>query len=152
MKSIELPEQEHLGSRDWNEDDFVTAVENCSYPAAEFRHADHIRLAWIYLRRHAVADAGQRISVTIRRFATAAGKPDRYHETITQAWLHLVDRALRATPHECSFTEFIEKHRWLLDRRALAPFYSEALLASAASRVHWVEPDLQPLPGTCPKR
>ena len=44
------------------EDEFVVAVEECRYANAEFRHADHIRLAWIYVRRYGARQAEERIA------------------------------------------------------------------------------------------
>ncbi len=31
--------------------EFVAAFESCALPAQAFRHRDHVRLAWLYLRR-----------------------------------------------------------------------------------------------------
>ena len=75
------------------EDDFVAMVEDCRYANAEFRHADHIRLAWIYVRRYGARQAEQRIVDAIRRFATSAGHETKFHETQTRAWLRLVATA-----------------------------------------------------------
>ena len=32
--------------------EFVDSFEDCTLPSTAFHHRDHVRLAWIYLRRH----------------------------------------------------------------------------------------------------
>lgn len=134
------------GSHLLTEDEFIRAMEECCYPNAQFRHADHIRLAWIYLRRYGLRRAEKRVSETIHRFATSLGHEQKYHGTLTRAWVRLVAVAAHATPKITAFDEFISKHAWLLDRSALSAFYSGACLKTDAARHGWVEPDKRPLP------
>lgn len=128
------------------EDEFVAVVEGCRYVNAEFQHADHIRLAWIYVRRYGARSAEERIAATIRRFATGLRHEAKYHETQTRAWLRLVATAEYLTPSVTGFDEFLVKHGWLLDRTALSAFYSGAHLLSESARHGWAEPDNLPLP------
>ncbi|MBV9609285.1 MAG: hypothetical protein JO187_06990, partial [Acidobacteria bacterium] len=123
-----------------DDDSFVADVEACCYPGDRFTHVDHIRLAWIYLRRYGAETAAERIRTTIQRFAHSLGQDDKYHETITQGWLRLVAAAARLTPELTSFDKFIEKHGWLLDRDALKVFYTPERLASEEAKRHPVEP------------
>jgi hypothetical protein len=134
------------GSGLWDDARFAAEVEACSYPGEQFKHGDHIRLAWIYLRRYGAEAAAARVTTTIRQFARGLGQEQKYHETMTRAWLRLVEAAHRATPEESSFDEFLAKHPWLLDRRALNPFYTAECLSSDLARQHAVEPDRRPLP------
>jgi hypothetical protein len=133
------------GSCMLSEDAFVTAVEQGRYANAEFRHADHLRLAWIYLQRYGTQEAEERIAETIRRFAIGQGHEGKYHETMTRAWLRLVAAARQLTP-EAVFEDFLRGHGWLLNRGALATFYSDARLSSEAARRAWAAPDRRPLP------
>jgi hypothetical protein len=134
------------GSCGLDEDEFVSRVESCCYPNERFRHGDHIRLAWIYVRRYGAREAEKRITTTIQRFATSLGHEKKYHETLSRAWLRLVAVAHALTPKIASFDEFTTKHGWLLDRSALTTFYSGRCLSSEAARHGWVEPDRTPLP------
>jgi hypothetical protein len=131
------------------EDEFVAAVEESRDANAEFRHSDHIRLAWIYVRKYGERQAEERIAETIRRFAISQGHERKYHETLTRAWLRLVAAALRLTPRAAAFDEFVDKHGWLLDRSALSAFYSGMRLSSEAARRGWADPDRTPLPYSC---
>jgi len=136
----------NYGSAGWDEDAFVQAFEACDYPPEKFRHADHIRLAWIYLRRYGAERAQGRIRTSIRNFATSVGHAPKYHETITLAWLRLVEAAYTATPELTDYVAFVSQHPTLLDKNALLPFYSPQVLASDEARHQWIAPDLKPLP------
>ena len=59
---------------------------------ARFRHADHVRMAFEVLRRHGeFADAALIYSRALRAIAARAGRPGLYHETITVAFLALIN-------------------------------------------------------------
>ena len=134
------------GSFELDDDRFLSAMEAGSYPPENFRHADHVRLAWIYIRTYSLQIAAARISHTIRQFAARIGEERKYHETITGAWLRLVEVAHRATPEVTAFDDFLIKHPWLLDRDRLTVFYSSKCLSSEQARTHMVPPDRYPLP------
>ncbi|HEX6895209.1 MAG TPA: hypothetical protein VF146_08050 [Bryobacteraceae bacterium] len=126
------------------DDEFATAFENCQVPNDAFHHREHLRLAWIYLRRFG-SEAGLQIRVAILRFAAAHGKADKYHETITFAWLRLVaDGAERSNAR--SFAELLRASPELLDKNTLHQHYSPELLGSDAARTRFVPPDRKPLP------
>jgi len=136
----------NYGSADRDENSFVQSFEACEYPAEKFRHADHIRLAWIYIRRYGLEKAEERIRTSIRNFASSVGHAPKYHETMTRAWLRLVHAAYTATPEAADFVTFMSKNLLLLDKHALSSFYSPQVLASEQARHNWVAPDLKPLP------
>src|SRR5215475_254972 len=98
--------------------EFVRAFEAGEIPGADFHHRDHIRLAWIYLQRHG-SSAGAHIAASIRNYAAHLGVSDKYHETITQAWMHLVAAAEPAT----TFDGFVERNPGLLDKNLLKSYY-----------------------------
>jgi hypothetical protein len=134
-----------LGTQLLSDDEFVAAFEACTLPPALFNHPDHIRLAWIFARRHPLDIATARIGNAIRRFATHNGATTKYHETITHGWMRLVANATNGDP-DADFEAFAAQHPELFDKACLATYYSTAVLASDAARARWVEPDLSPLP------
>jgi hypothetical protein len=137
----------HTGTTtDLSDLEFVRAFEACELPNESFHHRDHIRLAWIYLKSHGEVEARHRLGDAIRRFAGYHGKSDKYHETVTAAWLRLVASAMDRLPHGASFDDVTISAPELLDKRTIEKFYSAATLAAEAARISWVEPDLQPLP------
>ena len=129
-----------------NDQEFLDAVERCTLPASAFRHLEHVRLAWLYLRGlPAYDDAVRAMDGSTRRFAAHHGAAGKYHHTMTVAWMRLV--ASRLPDDEAGdFERFVGRHPELRDARALMRFYSPELLGSDAARHGWVEPDLTPLP------
>ena len=135
----------HTGTAELTDDAFVEAFESCRLPAASFHHADHIRLAWIYLGRMTEAEATQRIEEAIRRFAAHNGVTTKYHHTITVAWMRLVAAARTASPQATRFDEFAAMNPELLDADLIKSYYSSTRLAASDARTTWTEPDLRPL-------
>ena len=110
-----------------------------------FSHREHLELVWNYLRLYDAEDAHRAVTSAITHVASAHGAPEKYHETITRCWVHLVSVHL-ATSDAASFDEFIAGNRGLLDRRLLDGHYSPELLGSPQARARWTEPDLRQLP------
>jgi hypothetical protein len=93
-------------------------------------------------RPYPILVALTRFRSALQRFAAAQGKPGRYHETITVAYMLLVADRL-AGSGDLAWTAFAERHADLLVRKpsALARFYSDELLASDRARGVFVMPD-----------
>ena len=125
---------------------FMAAVEACTLPNAAFHHCDHLRLAWIYVSRFGYEAGSERMAASIRRYAAHHGATEKYHETITRAWMDLVQDAAARAHHLATFDAFISANADLADPHALAAYYSPERLGSAAARREWVAPDLRSLP------
>jgi len=125
--------------------EFTRALESCTLPEEQFRHCDHIRLAWIYLREYGRESAAERIAASIRRYAAYHDKPDRYHHTITMAWLELVWAVKESLPEDATFEDAVDCWPKLLQKGTLAEYYSSGVLESDTARREFVAPDLQPL-------
>ena len=110
-----------------------------------FGHREHLELAWTYLRLHPIEEAQGVMIAAIRHIARRHGAEEKYHETITRAWLRFVAVHMRRWGAE-SFEEFIERNPDLLDGQLLEHFYSRELIFGGPARVAWVDPDLRPLP------
>jgi hypothetical protein len=130
----------------WSDEDFLRAFEDLSFPADLFHHREHLRVAWLYLQSSDASRAAERMASGIRRFANHHGATQKYHHTLTLAWMRLVAAALVEPPEEKTFEKFMAAHPHLTDKNLLAKYYSDELLQSAIAREAWVEPDLQPLP------
>jgi hypothetical protein len=111
---------------------------------SEFPHASHVRLTLIYLGRHGEAEARRRLADGLLLFATAKGHPEKYHVTLTRAWLELIESALRRHPHTSDPRTLVAACPELLDRDAIKCFYSPECLASDDARAGWVPPDREP--------
>lgn len=135
-----------LGTAALSDDALVEEFESCRLPGAQFHHADHIRLAWIYLGRMSETEATARIEQSIRQFAVHNGVSEKYHHTITLAWMRLVAAALRAASDGEDFLSFAARNPKLFDVNALRQYYSPERLSGGDARAVWAEPDLQNLP------
>src|SRR5215469_11333379 len=101
--------------------EFARAFESCELPPECFHHRDHIRLAWIYFHRYGEAAAEVRIAEAIQRYAAHLGKSEKYHQTMTVAWMRLVANAARRSDGD--FDDFAGRNAWLLDKGALNAYY-----------------------------
>ena len=107
----------------------------------EFPHASHVRLSLIYLRRHGRDEALRRLTSGLRNFVAIKGVPEKFHVTLTRAWLDLLDSAQRAHPEAKEPEALLELCPGLLEKDALLRFYSRAILGSDAARQTWIPPD-----------
>ena len=130
------------------DDEFIAGFEDCSLANESFRHSDHVRMAFLYLSRYPALEALQRFSASLVRFATAHGKPQLYHETITWAYLLLIrERMARAghsrDGHAQTWEEFAERNADLLVWKGgvLMTLYQQETLDSELARRVFVLPD-----------
>ena len=114
--------------------------------AGRFGHREHVHLTWLAVRRYGVPAAVGLVSEGIQRTARYAGAPQKYHATMSRAWVELV--GYHAAEGGDDFDAFAGHHTALLDKRLLGRFYRSSTLAGSAARAGWVEPDLAPFPWT----
>ncbi len=124
------------------DDELVAGFEAATLES--FPHADHVRLTIIYLSRHGRDETERRLTDGLRRFAAAKGVPQKFHVTMTLAWLDLVDTARRHHPEASGAAALVAACPELLERDALLRFYSPERLASEDARIRWVPPDRAP--------
>jgi hypothetical protein len=77
-----------------SDDDFIAQLESCTLPEDRFHHADHLHAAWLYFARFPAEVAIAKFSEVLRSYAASRGKPDRYHQTITWAYLLLLNERI----------------------------------------------------------
>jgi hypothetical protein len=110
-----------------------------------FSHASHLHVAWVYLAEStSVEQVANKMRSTLRRFAAAAGKPEKYHETITLFWVQILSHAYaisRGGPLE----HVVQANPQLLEKNFPLRYYSAERLFSDEARTSWAQPDLKPL-------
>lgn len=111
--------------------------------AANFRHADHVRVGFEILRHHDFPDAAATFARSLKTIATRAGAADRYHETITLAFLSLIAER-RALADYADFETFALHNPDLMEASVLKRWYAPERLMSAVARKTFVLPDRQP--------
>ena len=115
-------------------------------PGGAFRHREHVHLAYIAVQRYGPAGAADAVAGWIRHLAAYRRAPQKFHVTVTRAWVEIVAHHMAAGPAAPDFPTFADRHPPLLDKRLLTKHYSSRALASPAARTGWLEPDLAPFP------
>lgn len=122
------------------DDELIRHFEAGQEPPGGFHHREHVRVAWLYLRREPLAAALERFRSGLRRFAEAQGKPERYHETITTAYMLLIHERWGTAP---TWDEFATANPDLLvwSPSILDRYYRPETLASERARREFIAPD-----------
>lgn len=107
-----------------------------------FGHREHIELAWRAVREYGMPEAADRVCERLREMTAYLHAPQKYHHTMSRAWVQLVAHHASDDP----FEKFIADYPALLDKRLLARHYRSTTLAAQSARTGWVKPDLLPLP------
>jgi hypothetical protein len=130
------------------DEELLQKFEDISLPITSFRHEEHVRVAYLYLRRYPLLDVLARFPANLKKFAAHHGQSGLYHQTITWAHLFLIHERLTADQSVASTTwaGFKQRNSDLLDRKdsILAKYYRKETLASSAAREHFVMPDRLP--------
>ena len=124
------------------DDELMRAFEAGRAPEGGFHHQEHVRVAWNYLRALSLPEAMGRFCTGLRHFADAQGASGLYHETITVAYLLLINERLAAS-RELDWAGFAAAHPELLAWKPslLEQLYRPGTLASDRARRVFVMPD-----------
>jgi tetratricopeptide (TPR) repeat protein len=120
--------------------EFLEALETCELPEKQFGHGAHVRAAYLYLQQGDFPEALGRMRRAIRAYSAHLGKPGRYHETITVAYLALIQQHIAERGHAGGWSAFERSNAELLDRQLLLKYYSSAVLESELARRVFVLP------------
>jgi len=123
--------------------EFLNALERCELPAEAFTHAAHVRAGYLYLRAVGFDAALGRTRAAIRRYAAHLGKADKYHETITVAYLALIQQRLCEGGDAGEWTGFRERNQDLFERDLLLRHYRRSELESELARRIFILPQRQ---------
>ena len=122
---------------------FIGSFEEGTLPRSEWTHQRHLVMALWYLRQHGREVAAGLIRDGIRRYNERQGNHTGYHETITLAWIAVIDRFLSqkrpGTPVSALAAELLDECG---ARDYLLRFYSRERLFSDEARGRWLGPDL----------
>src|SRR5213596_410105 len=126
--------------------ELTRALERGEVANQSFHHLSHLHVAWVYLTESScVEEAAAKMRNTLQRFAASVGNSEKYNETITLFWLHLL-AGMRAFGSRESLQQIVHANPRLLEKNFPLAYYSPERLFSDKARASWVEPDLKPLP------
>ena len=128
---------------------FVAAFHADQLSNQGFHHRDHLRLAWVQIRRLGLDEASEVVTTGIRRFAAHHGSADRYNDTMTRFWLRVVGLGIIRHP-ELGFEELLAAEPHLLDKNLPFRHWSSARMSRDDAKRQWVEPDLCRMPSARP--
>ena len=124
--------------------------EDTTLPTEQWGHREHVKTAYLYLLSHPLDEAIAKMRNGLMAYNAAQNVPDEltrgYHETLTQAWMHLVHVTLELYGRCDTADVFVDANSQLLSKRALLLFYSRDRILSAEAKREFIPPDLAPLP------
>ena len=125
------------------EHEWMEQFEISALPGDSFHHADHVKMAFLYLQKYPPLEAMERFSSALRRFAEAQGKPGLYHETITWSFLLLIRERLARASSQQTWAEFSSGNSDLLgwQDNILKKYYRPETLNSELARRVFLFPD-----------
>ena len=123
-------------------DPLVHAFETATIGPTAFRHREHLYVAWCYLRSMSLEDALARYVSHLRKLTIALGVPEKFHATMTWAYVVLLHEAMQASQFGLSFDDLLTKNPGLLDHQSglLHEHYDRAQLQSDEARRRFVLP------------
>jgi hypothetical protein len=129
-------------------DDLVTRFLAGVLPREEWTHGAHLAVGLWHVHRYGPEDAIARLRVCIRALNDRHGTPNTessgYHETITVAYVRLIDQFLAmgptGTPVESRLPDLLSGP--LADQKFLGRFWSREVLMSPTARATWTPPNL----------
>jgi hypothetical protein len=105
-----------------------------------FAHREHVRMAFEMLRRYDFATAALHYSHALRLITEKIGKPEKFHQTVTIAFLAIIAERLESS-EATDFETFIAAHPDLESKATLARWYGTERLNTAAARRTFLLPD-----------
>lgn len=122
---------------------FIAQLEARTLPEDQFHHAGHLHAAWLYLTQLPLMEAIARFTAVLRAYAASQDKADRYHETITWAYLLLLNERIRRPDSPTTWMHFEALHPDLFDWKnsILLRYYRQDTLDSHLARQVFLMPD-----------
>jgi hypothetical protein len=111
----------------------IHSFETGTLDPAQFPHSEHVRIGYEMLGRYPFGEAISRFSSGLKKLAAKVGKPEIYHETITVAFLALINERRASHPGE-TWSEFKVRNADLFDKRCLEKWYGAEQLGSDLAR------------------
>ncbi|HSC47092.1 MAG TPA: hypothetical protein VLG68_03320 [Gammaproteobacteria bacterium] len=126
-----------------DDDTLLAHFERCELPTTQFKHREHLRVAWILLSRHPLLYAMQRFRRGLKAYAVHNKVPGLYNETITCFYLLLIRERMDAMQgkHGWQDFEWCNSDLFGYPKSFLAPYYPSELAFSAQAKQVFLFPE-----------
>jgi len=120
----------------------IAHFESADFDPSGFRHREHVRMAWLYLQVLRPIDALRRYADGLRAIANRVGVPEKYHETVTWAYVIIVNQRMVEDPGR-TWDGFAAANPDLFvwPGGTLEAYYRPETLMSDAARLTFLMPD-----------
>ncbi len=118
----------------------LQALDNDTLAPEDFDHRAHVGAAFEALKEDEFFAASHRIAAGLKRLTVRAGVPEKFHATITQAFMSAIAEAMHGAEAETA-DDFMQRRPDVLSGSFLKQLYSETCLASDLARQVAVLPD-----------
>jgi hypothetical protein len=124
-------------------DAVIAQFEDCSLPLESFHHCVHVQIVFLYLCKFSLLEVLARFPAALTKYAEAHGKSGLYHETITWAYVFLINERMRRANGKLSWDQFRSQNPDLLTWKdsVLKKYYCAETLSSEFARKTFVFPD-----------
>lgn len=125
---------------------FLGRFTACETSKEEFRHAGHVRLAWLLLAEAPLLPALLRFRALLKAFAAHHGATDLYNETITCFYMLLIAEAMQGMDPDHGWDDFRAGQPELLGypKALLERYYPAGLAFSPAAKTSFLLPEGTP--------
>jgi hypothetical protein len=125
------------------EEILLAQFEDGSLPLESFHHSVHVQLVFLYLRKHSLVEVLAHFPATLTKYADAHGKSGLYHETITWAYVFLVNERMRRADQKLNWNDFRAQNPDLLTWKdsVLKKYYRAKTLSSEFAKRTFLFPD-----------
>jgi len=125
---------------------FLERFTACETPKEEFRHADHVRLAWLLLAEAPLLPALLRFRTLLKAFAARHGATGLYNETITCFYMLLIAEAMQGMDPHHGWKGFRAAQPGLFGypQALLERYYPAGLAFSPAAKASFLLPEGAP--------
>lgn len=124
----------------------VDRFEGGDLDPSSFDHAAHVRVGHALVRDLGFIAALPRYAAGLRLMSARVGRPERFHATVTTAFLALIGERLLTRP-AATFEAFATDNPDLFNRDCLLGLYSADRLNSPAARTTFLLPKPGQVPG-----
>ncbi len=123
---------------------FLEKFKNTTLNINNFHHREHIQVTYVLLIENSVEETYLCIKNSILNILKAVNADlSKYHETMTYAWIEIVNYFMMKTDRCYNFDEFILSNQELLNTNIIYKHYSKELLENEKARMEILEADIE---------